>query len=448
MPDLYDVTAAEAARRIRSGALSPSNLLASCLKRIDALEPVLKAWVHLDRDAAARVAVQRDIEAREGRFMGPLHGVPVALKDIYDAAGLVTTSGVGSWAHRHPTADAVSVARLRAAGAVILGKVTTTPFALRDPTATGNPWNPGHTPGGSSSGSGAAVGSRMVPLALGTQTVGSVLRPAAYCGVVGFKPTHGRISTVGVTPLAWSLDHVGVLCRSVEDAALGFSIMAGHDPADPHSTAMPLEDYVGALAAPTAPRLGVLRPMLERAEPANAAEIEGVLERLRQQGARVEDAPLAASFDGIHAAGDTVARAEAAAFHRDLYARHAAEYPRHIGEAVKAGHGISAVDYIAAQARRRAFRAEMGAIAARYDALVSPTAAGPAPKGLESTGDPYFCAPWSSAGMPSISLPTGLAADGLPFAAQLTGAPWAEARLLAAAAWCERAIGFTETPRA
>src|SRR5215469_17476828 len=197
MPDLHNVTAAEAARRIRSGALSPSNLLASCFKRIDALEPTLKAWVHLDRDAAARVAVQRDMEAREGRFMGPLHGVPVALKDIYDAAGLVTTSGAGPWAHRQPTADAVSVARLRAAGAVILGKVTTTPFALRDPTPTGNPWNHAHTPGGSSSGSGAAVGSRMVPLALGTQTVGSVLRPASFCGVFAMKPSWGVVSREG-----------------------------------------------------------------------------------------------------------------------------------------------------------------------------------------------------------------------------------------------------------
>ena len=448
MPDLHDVTASEAARRIRSGALSPSNLLAACLKRIDAVEPALKAWVHLDRDAAARVAVQRDMEAREGRFMGPLHGVPVALKDIYDAAGLVTTSGAGPWAHRRPTADAVSVARLRAAGAVILGKVTTTPFALRDPTATGNPWNSSHTPGGSSSGSGSAVGARMVPLALGTQTVGSVLRPAAYCGVVGFKPTHGRISTVGVTPLAWSLDHVGVLCRSVEDAALGLAVMAGFDPADPHSANMPIEDYGSALTAPAAPRIGVLRPLVARAEPANAAQIEAMLGTLRAAGAQVEDAPLATSFEGLHPAGDTVSRAEAAAFHRDLYARHAAEYPKHIGEAVKAGLAISAVDYMAAQAHRRAFRAEMGAIAARYDALLSPTAAGPAPKGLDSTGDPYFCAPWSSAGMPSISLPTGLASDGMPFALQLTGAPWAEARLLAAAAWCERAINFTATPRA
>src|SRR5215470_16992338 len=293
MPDLHDVTASEAARRIRSGALSPSNLLAACLKRIDAVEPALKAWAHLDRDAAARVAVQRDMEARESRFMGPLHGVPVALKDIYDAAGLVTTSGAGPWAHRRPTADALSVARLRAAGAVILGKVTTTPFALRDPTATGNPWNSSHTPGGSSSGSGSAVGARMVPLALGTQTVGSVLRPAAYCGVVGFKPTHGRIGATGVTPLAWSLDHVGVLCRSVEDAALALAVMAGHDLADPHSVAMPVDDYVRALVSPAAPRLGVLRSLVERAEPENRAQIDSTLKALRAAGAQIEEAPLA-----------------------------------------------------------------------------------------------------------------------------------------------------------
>jgi amidase len=355
---------------------------------------------------------------------------------------------VGAWGHRRAAADAASVARLRAAGAVVLGKVTTTPFALRDPTATGNPWNPAHTPGGSSSGSGAAVGSRMVPLALGTQTVGSVLRPAAYCGVVGFKPTHGRISAAGVTPLAWSLDHVGVLCRSVEDAALALSVMAGHDPTDPHSVAMAVDDFPGAVTAPAAPRIGVLRALIERADAANASQIGATLEALRTAGAHVEDVALPPSFEGLHAAGDTVSRAEAAAYHRDLYARHAAEYPKHIGEAVKAGLAITAVDYLAAQARRRAFRSEMGAMAARYDALASPTAAGPAPKGLESTGDPYYCAPWSFAGMPSISLPTGLAPDGLPFAVQLCGAPWSEARLLAAAAWCERVIGFKDAPRA
>jgi amidase len=211
---------------------------------------------------------------------------------------------------------------------------------------------------------------------------------------------------------------------------------------------MPVEDYVGALAVPAAPRVGVLRSLIDRADPINAAQIGVILEALSAAGAHVEDVRLPASFEGLHSAGDTVSRSEAAAFHRDLYTRHAAEYPKHIGEAVKAGHSIAAVDYIAAQAQRRAFRADMGAVAARYDALVSPTAAGPAPKGLESTGDPYYCAPWSFAGMPSISLPTGLAPDGLPYAVQLSGAPWCEARLLAAAAWCERVIGFKEAPRA
>src|SRR6266700_2360147 len=271
------------------------------------------------------------------------------------------TAAARAFAHTRPTRDAPCVARLRAAGAIVLGKTHTTQFAYRDPAPTANPWNLEHTPGGSSAGSGAAVAARMVPLALGTQTVGSVLRPAAYCGVVGFKATHGRISTFGVTPLAWSLDHVGVLCRSVEDAALGLSIMAGHDSGDPHSVAWPVEDFLAALAEPVAPRIGVLRRFFERAEPANAAQIEAVLGTLREKGARVEDAPLSATFEGIHAAGDTVARAEAAAFHRDLYARHAAEYPKHIGEAVKAGLGLAAVDYIAAQTHRRAFRADMGA---------------------------------------------------------------------------------------
>src|SRR5712671_2946106 len=267
MADLYDVTAAEAARRIRSGALSPSNLLASCLKRIDAVEPTLKAWVHLDRDAAARGAVQRDIEAREGRDMGPLHGVPIALKDIFDAAGVPTTSGAPAWAARTPALDATAVARLRGAGAVPMGKLVTTPFAFLDPSATRNPWNPEHTPGGSSSGPAAAVAARMVPLALGSQTVGSVLRPAAYCGVVGLKPTHGRISVAGVLALAESLDHVGIFARCVEDCALALSLLAGLDPADPHSSPLPPEPYLAALAAPASPRIGVLTGLVAQATP-------------------------------------------------------------------------------------------------------------------------------------------------------------------------------------
>src|SRR6188474_1131532 len=232
MPAMHEIGAAEAARRIRSGALSPSNLLAACLRRIDAVESAVGAWARLDRDAAARVAVQRDIEAREGRFMGPLHGVPIALKDIFDAAGVPTAGGAPAWAVRTPTTDADSVARLRGAGAVPMGKLATTPFAYFDPSATRNPWNPEHTPGGSSSGPAAAVAARMVPLALGSQTIGSILRPAAYCGVVGFKPTHGRISAAGVMRLAESLDHVGIFARTVEDCALALSLLAGRAEGD------------------------------------------------------------------------------------------------------------------------------------------------------------------------------------------------------------------------
>jgi Asp-tRNA(Asn)/Glu-tRNA(Gln) amidotransferase A subunit family amidase len=425
MAAIHELGAAEAARRIRAGALSPSNLLAACLKRTDAIEPAVGAWVRLDRDAAARVAVQRDIEAREGRFMGPLHGVPIALKDIFDAAGVPTAAGAPAWATRTPGIDAPSVAALRGAGAVPMGKVATTPFAYLDPSATRNPWNPEHTPGGSSSGPAAAVAARMVPLALGSQTVGSVLRPAAYCGVVGFKPTYGRISAVGVLELAGSLDHVGVLARAVEDCALALAVLAAGDPAP--------GDYLGAVTDPAAPRLGVLGSFLERAAPEMGKHLEAITRGLEAAGARLEDVALPAAFASIHDVGATVLRAEAAAAHATLFPAHAAEYPPKIKELIERGHAISAPTYLAAQAARRQVREAVAAVAARYDALLLPTIGAPAPRGLDSTGDPSFCSPWSTLGMPAITLPTGIE-SGLPVAVQLVAAPWTEARLLGASA--------------
>jgi len=437
MAAMYELGAAEAARRIRAGTLSPSNLLAACLKRTDAVEPAVAAWVRLDRDAAARVAVQRDIEAREGRFMGPLHGVPVALKDIFDAAGVPTTAGAPAWATRTPAVDAPSVAALRGAGAVPMGKLATTPFAYLDPSVTRNPWNPEHTPGGSSSGPAAAVAARMVPLALGSQTVGSVLRPAAYCGVVGLKPTHGRISAAGVLELAGSLDHVGVFARAVEDCALALAVLVGGDPAP--------ADYVGAVVDPAAPRLGVLAPFLARTTPEMGKHLEAVTRGLAAAGALLEDVTLPAAFASIYDVGATVLRAEAAAAHAPLFPAHAAEYPPKIKELIELGHAISAPVYLAAQAARRQVREAVGAIAARYDAFLLPTIGAPAPRGLGSTGDPSFCSPWSFLGMPAITLPTGVE-GGLPLAVQLVAAPWSEARLLAAAAWCERVVGFAAGP--
>lgn len=446
MGGLHELGVAESARRIREGSLSPVDLLAACLARVEAIDPVVKAWVHVDREAAMRVAEQRAVEARQQRWLGALHGVPLAVKDIFDAAGLPTTAGAGPFAHRRPVADAASVARLRAAGGVVLGKVVTTAFAFVDPGPTRNPWNPEHTPGGSSSGSAAAVAARMVPLALGSQTVGSVLRPAAYCGVVGLKPSHGRISTAGVVPLAWSLDHVGIFARTVEDCALALGLLAGFDAADPRSSGVPADDYLAAVAEPAPPRLGVLRWLVDRATPEMAAHIESTAHLFRSAGALVRDVSPPRAHARIHEAGNTVCRAEAAAYHAPLFDEHADEYPPRVREAIQYGRTISAVDYLGAQQVRRVFREEMALIAARYDALLLPTAGAPAPHGLGSTGDPYFCAPWSSAGMPAIALPSGVDAAGLPLSVQLVGGLFTEARLLGAARWCERIIGFTAAP--
>src|SRR3984893_16003853 len=223
-----DLTVSEASRRIADAALTPSALLEACLQRIAATDDVVHAWVSVDEPGARATARERTAEARAGRRRGPLHGIPVAIKDIFHVAGMTTTCGAAPPFHSAPTADAASVARLRAAGAVVLGKAHTTEFAYFEPGPTRNPWNPAHTPGGSSSGSAASVAARMAPLALGTQTVGSVLRPAAYCGVVGFKGTHGLIPAAGVVPLAWSFDHGGVFARAVADVALAAGVMAGH----------------------------------------------------------------------------------------------------------------------------------------------------------------------------------------------------------------------------
>jgi Asp-tRNA(Asn)/Glu-tRNA(Gln) amidotransferase A subunit family amidase len=329
---------------------------------------------------------------------------------------------------------------------VPMGKLATTPFAFLDPSATRNPWNPEHTPGGSSSGPAAAVAARMVPLALGSQTVGSVLRPAAYCGVVGFKPTHGRISAAGVLALAASLDHVGVFARRVEDCALVLSLLAGADPADPRSSPAPPDDYLAALAEPVPPRIGVLGSLVARATPEMAKHLEAILRGLEGAGARLVDVELPASFPALREAGETVLAVEAAHAHASLYATHAAEYPPRIKELIERGRAVSAPQYLEAQETRRSATDALNAVARRHDVLLAPTIAAPAPRGLASTGDPGFCAPFTFAGLPTISLPTGVDPGGLPLAAQLIGASWGESRLLAASAWCERTIGFDAAP--
>ncbi|HEY7436622.1 MAG TPA: amidase [Methylomirabilota bacterium] len=429
--DLASLPAARAATLIADGTLSPVDLLESCLARIAAREAGMHAWAHVDEAGARAAARERLAEARAGRVRGPLHGVPVGIKDIFHVAGMTTTCGAAPAFHTFATEDATAVARLRAAGAIILGKTHTTEFAYFEPGPTRNPWNTAHTPGGSSSGSAAAVAARMAPLALGTQTVGSVLRPAAYCGVVGFKGTHGLIPTDGVVPLAWSFDHVGVFARAVADVVVTAGVLAGRPLVGP---------------APRPPRLALAPELVERATPETAAEVRATVARLARAGATVEEVKLPVSFAGVHAAGRTVLEVEASAYHEELYRVHAAAYRPRTRELIAGGLARPAVAYVRAQRARWAFREEVMPLLEAHDALLTPTAPGPAPEGLGATGDPWFCAPWSFAGVPACSLPTGVSALGLPNAVQLVAAQERDAALLAVAAWCERVLDFKLSP--
>jgi aspartyl-tRNA(Asn)/glutamyl-tRNA(Gln) amidotransferase subunit A len=420
----------EAAARVHGGELTAAGLVEACLDRIAALEPTLLAWAHVDAEGARSAA--RAIDA--GAARGALRGVPIGVKDIFHVQGMPTTAGSRPFAHSRPATDATSVARLRAAGAVILGKTHTTEFAFRDPGPTRNPWNPRHTPGGSSSGSAAAVAARMVPAALGTQTVGSVLRPAAYCGIVGFKPTHGVVSADGVIPLAWSLDHVGVLARSVLDVALLLGTLTGRG-LDP----VPV----------SAPRLALVPELLERATPEMATHVRTLADRFATAGATVTEVKLPPEFATLHAAGQRVLEVEAAAYHRETFARHENDYGKHLAEMIRVGLGHTAVDYVGANRARLAFREAVMPLLAGHDALLSPTAPSTPPEGLAFTGDASLCAPWSSAGVPSISLPSGVSdISRLPLAVQLVQAAGADARLLGVAAWCERVLGAMPPPHA
>ncbi|HEY7140546.1 MAG TPA: amidase [Methylomirabilota bacterium] len=444
----FELSVAGAAAAIREGRLSAVGLVESCLARIEACEELVQAWVTVDRAGALEAARRLDLEAREGRFRGPLHGVPMGLKDIIHAAGLKTTAGARGFADAVPHEDAACVARLRAAGAVILGKLQTTEFAFSDPAVTRNPWHAARTPGGSSAGSAAAVAARMVPAALGSQTVGSVLRPAAFCGVVGLKPTYGRVSRRGVVPLSWSLDHVGVFARSVADAALVLSAVAGHDPADPGSALASPLDVAAVMAAPPErpPRLGLIgEPYLDRATPEAQRHLDEVGRALGRRGAHVEPVRLPAIMAAVYAAVIAVSRAEIGAFHAGSHRRHANAYRPRIRAGIELGQCIPADVYLRAQRIRRQARRDLAPLLARYDALVMPSALGPAPD-RSTTGDAAFNGPWTGLGVPTVSVPTGLAADGLPLGTQLVGAAFEEARLLAAARWVEAAIGFGAAP--
>jgi Asp-tRNA(Asn)/Glu-tRNA(Gln) amidotransferase A subunit family amidase len=430
---LTDLGVRDAADALRRRTITSVALVEACLARVRELDPKIQAWAHLDAEGALATARERDAESAAARFRGHLHGVPVGIKDIIDVAGMPTTAGARAFAHTRPTRDATVVARLRAAGAVIIGKAHTTQFAYRDPAPTRNPWNHEHTPGGSSSGSAAAVAIRMVPCALGSQTVGSILRPAAYCGVVGLKGPHGLVPVDGIVPLGWSLDHIGPFARSVADTAVVLGVMAGRE-------IVP--------ASVSAPRLAVARQLFDRADAGLRQNLDAVVKRLAGAGAQVSEVTLPPEFAEIHAAGQVILESEAAAYHQNMFAKHAADYGPGFAAMMPIGLKRAAVEYVVANRARHAFRDAVIPLLEAHDALLSPTALGPAPAGLGWTGDASLCAPWSSAGVPSISIPTGLDPTGLPLALQLIQAPSGLERLLGVAAWCEGVVAFGAKPGA
>ena len=427
--ELTDLTAAEAAREIRARRLSSLELVEALLARIEATEPALRAWALVDAEGARTAARAADAALGEGGAR-PLHGVPFGVKDIIDTGGLRTAAGFPAFADRVPAADAEAVARLRAAGAIVLGKTVTTQFAFADPPPTANPWRGDRTPGGSSSGSAASVAARQVSFALGTQTGGSVVRPAYFCGAVGFKPTRDRIPRRGAIPLAWSLDHVGVIARSVEDVGLVLRATSGGSP-EPDRT--------------QPPRLGLLAPALELADPRVAGACTTSAAALRAAGAVVEETRLPWEWDLATATHHVVMQSEAAEVHRELLPRHPDVYAPILRAYVEVGLAIPAAAYVHARRLQRRLRSDIGGLAAQFDALLLPSSASQAPE-PSSTGDSGLQAPFSLTGLPEITLPTGVSSDGLPNGLQLVGRHGQDEALLAVARWCEAVLPAPSRP--
>jgi aspartyl-tRNA(Asn)/glutamyl-tRNA(Gln) amidotransferase subunit A len=440
MPEYRELTISDAVHQMQTGELTAQALLESCLDRIHRRDDTVRAWVEVYKAQAFEQARQCDQAYRDGKWLGDLHGIPLGVKDIIDVKGMWTRAGCAAYEPRKAKSDAPAVKRLRRAGAIILGKTETTAFANNDPTVTRNPWNTEHTPGGSSSGSGAAVADRMCLAALGTQTGGSVLRPAAYNGIVGFKPAYDAISIQGVVPVSRTLDHVGIHARSVKDTELIFGLMRN----DQHNPAA-VKPGKRSDSAPF--RFGCFKKFIEeKAEPSMVEHFNSTCEQLKQAGAVLVELDLADAFAWAANAHRVIFDAEQAAYHRTLFSRIKDRYPPNLKARIENGMTILACDYLDAMDKRIAFKKKLSAVLAGVDAAILPTAPSTAPRGLESTGSPVFCVPWSISGFPAITIPTGLDGRGLSRALQLGAVPMAHERLFAAAAWCEGLFGFDFSP--
>lgn len=421
------------------GRRTCEDVLEKCLAKIDVYEEQIRAWVLVARDAAREQARSLDRELGRGQARGPLHGIPVGIKDIVDVAGWPTMAGSAAWRNRIAERDATIVARLRSAGAVLLGKTVTTQYASFDPSVTRNPWNPARTPGGSSSGSAAAVATGMCLAAIGSQTGGSITRPATYCGVAGCKPTYGRVSLAGLLPLAPSMDHPGPIARTVPDLAFVLDAIAGPDVADRFCSSEKYRSISPVLDEMTlsAPHLGRLAGLFRSRATENVRDAFDVAMRtLTASGAAIQETPLPASFEDILIDHRVVMAVEAARFHRRRLEGQPEEYLPEIRKLVEEGIRTPSDVYERARSQQSRLRKEVVDCFGVANALITPATTAVAPD-ASTTGDPAFNAPWSFLGLPTISIPTGLSSDGLPLGIQLVGRPFAESDLFRVAYWCE-----------
>jgi Asp-tRNA(Asn)/Glu-tRNA(Gln) amidotransferase A subunit family amidase len=430
------LTATEAARLIADGAITSEEHVRACLARIEATEPTVQAWAHLDPDFALDQARDADQRRMRGAPCGPLHGVAVGIKDIIDVRGLPTEDGTVLHAGRMPRRDATVVSRLRAAGAVILGKTVTTEMAGYAPGRTRNPHDPQHTPGGSSSGSAAAVAAGQVPVALGSQTNGSIIRPASFCGVYGYKPSFGLIPRGGVLRLSRPLDHVGVLGRSLPDIALLAETIAGFDEDDtdtqPPKARPPLARTL-AEAPPLPPKLALVRtPFWDRLDADARAAFDELAQALGERAQAFDLPDSAAQAIDWHR---TIFEADLAASFELEHERGADQMSASLRGQIERGMRITAVEYHKAVARREILNEGFASLFESFDAFVTPATVGTAPTGLASTGDPLLATLWTFCGMPALSLPLARGDNGLPLGVQLVGARGDDARLLRTARW-------------
>jgi Asp-tRNA(Asn)/Glu-tRNA(Gln) amidotransferase A subunit family amidase len=420
----------ELLRLFKDDSAAADHYAAACLERAKAAEPVLKAFEYLPVDIARRP--------------GPLSGIPVAIKDIIATSDMPTTNGSPIYRDHIPARDAWVVERLRNLGATIFGKTVSTEFAWRHPGPTTNPWNSRHTPGGSSSGSAAAVAAGIVPLALGSQTLGSVIRPAAFNGVVGLKPSYGAIPRTGVHPLSPSLDHVGFFARRVDDVAYALSLIAGASDLDPHGRPLPRFHVDTDQGVPSLdrPRLRVVRfEKWSRAEPEQQKVFEAAVVKLRAAGAVVEEREWQ-ELDSNWSAVNTILSSEASHIFSDLVERYPDRTSDHLKSTVKAGKDTSAFAYLGAKAIQEKLRSALSKQMTGFDAILTVPAFGEAPEGLSYTGDAEYCAPWTLIGAPAVTLPAGFGKHGLPLGIQTVGAYRQDYRLLRVAKWIEGALRF------